>query len=45
MFDDALRSTRISMTPAERQQFYEKHIRQMSLVIDPEGNVKIELKR
>ena len=45
MFDDALRTTRISMTAAERQQFYEKHIRQMGLVIDPEGNVKLELKR
>lgn len=45
MFDNALHATRISMTPAERQQFYEKHIRQMSLAIDPEGNVKLELKR
>lgn len=45
MFDNALHATRISMTPAERQQFYEKHIRQMSLAIDPEGNVTLELKR
>lgn len=43
MFDEALRATRINMTPAERNQFYDKHIRQMSLVIDDTGNVSIEL--
>lgn len=33
------------MSPAERRQFYEKHIRHMTLTIDENGNVSIELKR
>jgi hypothetical protein len=45
MFDAALRNTRIEMSPAERRQFYEKHIRHMTLTIDENGNVSIELKR
>lgn len=45
MFDAALRNTRIEMSPAERKQFYEKHIRNMTLAIDENGNVTIELKR
>ena len=45
MFDAALRNTRIDMSPAERRQFYEKHIKHMTLQIDEDGNVGIELKR
>ena len=45
MFDAALRNTRIEMSSAERRQFYEKHIRHMTLTIDENGNVSIELKR
>lgn len=45
MLDEALRSTRVSMTTSERRQFYEKHIKGMRLVIDEEGNVSIELKK
>lgn len=45
MFDAALRNTRIEMSPAERRQFYEKHIRHMTLTIDENGNASIELKR
>lgn len=45
MFDAALRNTRIEMSPAERRQFYEKHIKHMTLQIDENGNVGIELKR
>ena len=45
MFEEALRATRISMSPSEQRQFYEKHIRQMRLVIDDEGEVSVELKR
>ena len=45
MFDAALRNTRIEMSPAERRQFYEKHIKNMTLTIDENGNVSIELKR
>ena len=33
------------MSPAERRQFYEKHIKHMTLTIDENGNVSIELKR
>lgn len=44
MFEEALFATRIHMTTAERQQFYDKHIRQMKLVLDEEGNARIELK-
>ena len=45
MFEEALRTTRASMTPAERRQFYDKYIRSMHLVIEDDGNVKIELNR
>lgn len=45
MMDSALRATRINMTPSERKQFYDKHIRQMSLSIDANGDVSIELKK
>ena len=44
MFDAALRNTRIEMSPAERRQFYEKHIKHMTLQIDENGNVGIERK-
>ena len=45
MFDAALRETFRSSCFAERRQFYEKHIRHMTLTIDENGNVSIELKR
>ena len=45
MFEEALRTTRASMTPAERRQFYDKYIRSMHLIIEDDGNVKIELNR
>lgn len=45
MLDAAMAATRISMTPAEKRQFYDKHIKRMSLVIDENGNATIELKR
>lgn len=45
MLDAAIAATRISMTPAEKRQFYDKHIKQMRLVIDESGNATIELKR
>lgn len=43
MLDDALTATRITMKPAERQQFYDKYIRNMRLVIDAQGNASLEL--
>ena len=45
MLDAALRNTRIEMSPSERRQFYDKHIKHMTLTIDENGNVSIELKR
>ena len=45
MFDAVLRNTMIERSRAERRQFYEKHIRHMTLTIDENGNVSIELKR
>ena len=45
MLAEALRVTRLTMTDAEKRQFYDKYIRPMHLVIDSEGNVSIELKR
>ena len=45
MFDAALRNTRIELSQAERRQFFDKYIRSMSLRIDEEGNVSVELKR
>lgn len=44
MMDSAIAATRITMTPQERRQFYEKHIKRMSLTIGEDGNVSIELK-
>lgn len=44
MFDDALRSTRITMSPSERQQFYDKHIKTLQLVISDAGDVSLEIK-
>lgn len=44
MLASALRSTRIFMSPAEKTQFYNKHIKPMHIVIDENGDVKIELK-
>ena len=45
MMDEVLWSTRITMTDAEKQQFIRKHLRNMTLAIDDEGNVSLELKK
>lgn len=45
LLDSAIAATRITMTTQERRQFYDKHIRNMSLVIGENGDVSIELKR
>lgn len=45
MFDEALQTTRITMSPSEQQQFFDKYIKRMSLAIDEKGNVSIELNR
>ena len=45
MLDNAITATRIDMTEKEKARFYDKHIRNMSLVIHENGDVSIELKR
>ena len=45
MLDAAITATRIDMSAHERQRFYDKHIRNMSLVIDDDGNASIELRK
>ncbi|NLB15267.1 MAG: hypothetical protein GX827_00440, partial [Clostridiales bacterium] len=45
MLNTALTNTRIEMTGTERQQFYDKYIRNMKLEINEEGYVNIELGR
>lgn len=45
MFAEALQATRITMTEAEKRQFYDRYIRSLRLSIDPEGNVSIDFKR
>ena len=45
MFEEALRATRIAMTPAEKKQFYDKYIRTMQMSIGEDGNVLIEIKK
>ena len=44
MMEEAYRATRAEMSDVEKQQFYNKYIKPMHLVIDNEGNVSIELK-
>lgn len=43
MLEEAYRATRVNMSSAEKQQFYQKFIRHMHLVIEEDGNVRIEL--
>lgn len=44
MFNDALRVTRIEMTPTERQQFYDKYIKTLQLSISNSGDASIVIK-
>ena len=43
MMNTALRNARVDLSPAERNQFYDKYIRNMQLVVDVDGNVSISL--
>lgn len=45
MFNEALRATRLEMTSAEKNQFIAQHIKPMKLMISPEGDVTLELKK
>ena len=44
MMDESLWNTRISMTDSEKNQFIQKHIRNMKFQIDEEGSVSLELR-
>ena len=44
MLNDALRATRIEMTSAERQQFYDKYVKTLQLSISDEGKVSLVIK-
>ncbi len=43
MLNNALRNTWVEMTPGERNNFYERYIKRMRLVIDADGNASVEL--
>ncbi|MCI8477873.1 MAG: NYN domain-containing protein [Oscillospiraceae bacterium] len=43
VLDNAYTAARADMTTAERQQFYDKYIKPMRLVVDTEGNVQVAL--
>ena len=45
MFDEAIRATRIDMSPAERKQFFSQFIKTMHMTIAENGDVVLEFKR
>lgn len=44
MFDTALFTTRISMTPAERQRFYDKYLKTLQMNISDKGDVTLSIR-
>ena len=44
MLDEALHATRVNMTPAERKQFYNKHLKPLQMSISDEGDVTLAVK-
>ena len=44
MLNNALRATRIEMTAAERQQFYNRYVKTLQLSIDDAGKVSLNIK-
>ena len=45
MFEEALRETRAGLSPAERQQFIEKYVKTLKLVVDEDGKASIEIRK
>ena len=45
MFDEALRATRIEMSPSEKSQFLAKYLKTMQMTIADNGDVVLQLKR
>lgn len=43
MLSEAYRVTRADMTPAEKRQLYDRYIKPMKIVIEPDGEAKIKL--
>lgn len=44
MLNEALYATRISMTPSERQQFYNRHLKNLQMSISDSGDVTLAIK-
>ena len=44
MMEEIYRSTRAVMSETEKHQFYEKYIKSLSLTIDSDGTVSIQIK-
>ena len=44
MLDEVYKNTRVRMTDAECKQFYGKYIKPMHLVIESNGDVRVELR-
>ena len=44
MLDEALRATRVTMTPAERKQYYDRHLRNLQMIVSEDGEVSLSLK-
>ncbi|MCQ2427417.1 MAG: NYN domain-containing protein [Clostridia bacterium] len=45
LFEDVLIKTRIEMVDGEKNQFYEKHLKNLQITVDKNGDVKIGLKK
>ncbi len=45
MFSKALHATRVDFSPAEKNQFYNKYVKTLTMTIDDDGNVIIDFKR
>lgn len=44
IFNDALRSTRITMTPTEKKRFYDQYIKTVKIDVDGDGQVTLSLR-
>lgn len=44
MLDQALYTTRINMTDAERKQFYDRHLKPLQMSITDKGDVTLSIK-
>lgn len=42
LLDDVIKSTWVQMTPKERSNFYDRYLKRMRLVIDSDGNAKVQ---